>query len=177
MAAKGSILTTERLTLRPHTRDDFADSWAMWAEPAVVRHIGGTPSTREEAWSRLLRYVGHWHVQGFGYWCLRETQSGRFVGEAGFADFKRDMVPSIAGMPEAGWALASWAHGQGYAVEALRCILAWGDANLAAARTVCLIDPANAPSIRLAGKLGYSEFARGRYKEKDSVLYERPAGM
>lgn len=54
------VITTERLTLRPHLLADFEDSLAMWADPAVVRYVGGEPSSPEEAWSRLLRYAGLW---------------------------------------------------------------------------------------------------------------------
>lgn len=75
-------LETERLILRGHGVDDFGDSAAMWAEPEVVRHIGGRPFTREESWSRLLRYIGHWSALGFGYWVgawkgLRDGGRGR----------------------------------------------------------------------------------------------------
>jgi RimJ/RimL family protein N-acetyltransferase len=52
-------LRTERLILRAPTLDDFADSLAMWADPTVTRFIGGRPHTKEEVWSRLLRYIGH----------------------------------------------------------------------------------------------------------------------
>lgn len=166
-------LETDRLTLSAHALDDFADSAAMWADPEVTRHIGGRPSTEEEVWARLLRYAGHWRLLGFGYWVIREKASGRFVGEAGFADFRRDLSPSFEGAPEAGWALAPWAHGRGYATEALGAVLGWGDRNFEGGRTVCMISPDNAPSLRVAQKLGYREFARTAYKEQPTVLFER----
>ncbi|WP_425148538.1 GNAT family N-acetyltransferase [Deinococcus sp.] len=42
------ILTTERLILRPHTLEDFADNAAMWGDEQVTRQIGGRPFTPEE---------------------------------------------------------------------------------------------------------------------------------
>ena len=77
----------------------------MWSQPEVVRHIGGRPFTEEEVWGRVLRYIGHWTALDFGYWAIRDKESGRFVGEAGFADFKREITPSLGGAPEIGWAL------------------------------------------------------------------------
>jgi RimJ/RimL family protein N-acetyltransferase len=167
-------IDTERLTLRGHVRDDFSDCAAMWADPEVTRHIGGRPFSAEEVWAKVLRYVGHWSVMGFGYWVIRERASGRFVGELGFADFKRDIEPPLAGAPELGWALAPWAHGRGFATEAVRAAIAWGDTRFGPVRTVCLIAPGNAPSIRVAEKCGYRELARTTYKGQPTLLFERP---
>jgi RimJ/RimL family protein N-acetyltransferase len=76
-------IETHRLILREHTLEDFDALHAMWSEPAVCRHIIGRPSTREEAWSRLLRYSGHWRLLGYGYWAVEERVTGDFVGEMG----------------------------------------------------------------------------------------------
>jgi len=147
----------------------------MWADPVVTRHIGGRSSTPEESWSRLLRYAGLWPMLGFGYWAVEERATRRFVGDVGFADFHREMTPPIGDAPEAGWVLASWSHGMGYATEAVRAVLAWSDAHLAAAQTACIIDLNNAPSIRVATKCGYVESARADYKGSPLILFRRGA--
>lgn len=166
-------LQTEHLTLRGHRADDVEASAEMWSDPEVTRFIGGKPSSKEETWGRLLRYRGLWAMLGFGYWLVEDRHSGRFVGEVGFADFKREMEPSIAGTPEIGWALAPWAHGRGWATEAVRAALSWGDGQLPARRTVCMIAPENGPSIKLARKCGYTEFNRTTYKSQPTVLFAR----
>jgi RimJ/RimL family protein N-acetyltransferase len=166
------VIETERLRLRGHTLQDFANVARMWADPKVTRFIGGKPASREEAWGRILRYIGHWQALGFGYWLIEE-KSGRFAGEVGFADMKRDITPSIDGMPEIGWALARAAQGRGFAAEAVKAALAWGDRHFASATSVCMIDPENAPSLKLAGKVGYAEFARTTYKGATTILLRR----
>ena len=166
-------LTTERLTLGPHAIDDFPDMVEMWSDPVVVKHFGGVPSTAQECWARQLRYAGLWPLVGFGYWRIRQRDTGRFVGEAGFAEFRRDITPSIVGTPEAGWVLAPWAHGQGFAQEAARAIFAWADGVLKAPRTVCMIAPENAPSLALAARLGFTPFAEARYRGEPTVVLER----
>jgi RimJ/RimL family protein N-acetyltransferase len=122
----------------------------------------------------VLRYGGLWALLGYGYWIVRERESGRFVGEVGLAEFRREVTPSLEGAPEAGWVLAPWAHGRGYATEAVRAALSWADANLAAPRTVCLIAPENAASIHVAGKCGFRERTRGTYKGEETLILERP---
>src|SRR5258708_23056174 len=130
------IVETERLILRGHRVDDFTALAAMWADPIVVRHIGNHPSTIEQSWARLLRYAGHWSLVGFGFWAIEDRASGTFAGEIGVADFKREIEPPV-GELETGWVLASWAHGRGFATEALRAVLAWADAKLGGRSTAC----------------------------------------
>jgi RimJ/RimL family protein N-acetyltransferase len=139
----------------------------------VVRHIGGKPSTREESWSRLLRYAGLWRLLGFGYWIVEETASGRFVGEVGVADFGREIEPSLSGAPEAGWALASWCHGRGFGTEAVSAVMAWLDLHQGHPRSVCIISPENAASVRLAEKVGFRQFAEATYRGNQVWLFER----
>lgn len=165
------ILHTDRLTLTPPSPADLDDEAAMWAEPAVYAHIGGRAFTREEVWHRLLRYVGHWQVCGYGTWIMR-TSDGAFAGSVGLMDSRRATDPSFEGTPEAGWTLAPHAHGQGYALEAMQALLAWADAQ-GIARTVCIIDPGNAASLRLADKLGYRLVTEATYRDAPTLLFER----
>lgn len=167
------VIETQRLRLRGHRRDDYAASVAMWSDPEVTRYIGGRPFTPEEIWSRLLRHVGHWAVLGFGYWVVQEQGSGRFVGEVGFADLQRDMQPKLED-PEIGWALAPWAHGRGFATEAVRAAVDWGAERFGERPTVCIIDPGNAASIRVAEKCGYRRVERATYKGAPTLLFARP---
>lgn len=153
--ASPARLETPRLVLDGHTRDDFEPLAALWADPEVVRHISGKPSTRQESWARLLRYRGLWSILGYGYWAVRERETGRFIGDVGFADFKRDAQPSMSGVPEAGWVLTTRAHGRGYASEAVAAALAWLDRSERFHEVVCLIDSANPASLRIAKKMGF----------------------
>jgi RimJ/RimL family protein N-acetyltransferase len=71
--------------------------------------------------------------------------------------------------------LAPWAHGQGFAGEAVTAVLAWADGVLRAPRTVCIIDPDNAASLRVAARAGFREVTRTTYKGGPTVLFERLA--
>jgi RimJ/RimL family protein N-acetyltransferase len=167
------VIETERLRLRGHRLEDFPASASMWAEPVVVRFISGKPSNEQQSWSRFLNHFGHWVLMGFGYWLVEEKASGRFVGEIGFIDFKRDMTPSIKGIPELGWVLAPWAHGKGFATEAVRAAIAWGRDSLASETTVCIISPGNTSSMRVAEKCGFREVQQATYNGEPVTLYSR----
>ncbi len=167
------ILETPRLILRQHRISDFEECAAMWADPNVTRYIGGKPSSEQQTWARLLNYVGHWSLLGFGYWAVEDKSSGRFIGELGFADFKRQIDPSFNGMPELGWAFASHAHGKGYATEGLKAAISWGDKKFRRTRTVCIINPDNLASIRVATKCDYKEIARTTYADSPTIIFAR----
>ena len=166
-------LETERLILLAHTTADFDDCAALWSDPRVTEFIGGRPFSREETWTRMLRYAGLWPMLGFGYWAVREKGTGRFVGDVGFADYRRSIVPSIAGKPEIGWVLAPWCHGLGYATEAVQAVLGWSDGRRAGG-TVCIIVPEHRRSIRLAEKVGYREAGPATYNGHAMTIFTRP---
>ncbi len=167
-------LETERLLLRRHCLEDFAECAAMWSDPAVTVFIGGKPLTEEECWTRFLRYAGHWSMLGFGYWAVEERSTGRFVGELGFSDYKRD-IAALKETPEIGWVLTPAARGQGYATEAVRAALEWGDEHLSACRIACIIAPENVASIRVANKCGFRESERTTYKGNPTIVFSREA--
>src|SRR5690606_8311914 len=93
-------LETERLILRPYRPEDFDAYAEMWADPDVVRFMGGKPFDREASWSRFLRQMGAWQLMGFGFFAIEEKETGVFAGEAGFHELRRDLVPSLEGTLE-----------------------------------------------------------------------------
>ena len=164
-------LTTERLTLRGHHPDDLDALAAMWAEPAVYERIGGKPRHPEDVWIRLLRSIGQWTAFGYGAWVVCDRATGDVLGDMGLLESRREITPALLA-PEAGWTLATAAHGKGYAGEAMRAILDWADAR-GIGQTCCIIDPGNAASIRLAEKLGYAAPVEGVYHDRPIRIFHR----
>jgi len=184
-------LETERLRLRGPKPTDFPDSSALWSDPLVTRYTSRKPLSEEEVWGRLLRYIGHWTWMGFGYWVVEEKKTGRFAGEVGFSDWKREIKPSLQGLPELGWVLASRVHGQGYATEAASAAIQWAHSRLLertssagyggleipiapefrSARMTCIIHPKNVRSIRVAEKCGFKELLRTTYLGEPTIVF------
>jgi RimJ/RimL family protein N-acetyltransferase len=167
------VLQTARLRLRPHAKSDYQSSCAMWADPVVTRFIGGRASTPLQTWQRMLAYAGHWKFMHYGYWAIEEQSTQQFIGEMGFADFKRDIAASMQNVPEIGFAFASSVHGKGYATEALQAVLAWGDEHLPSKRTVALVNQENAVSRRLLEKNGYRTFEHAAFGDAPVLFMER----
>lgn len=174
---RGIRIETERLVLRVLGLEDFDDYAAVSADPATFRFSERGPMSSDEAWTRLLRHVGHWALMGWGLFAVEEKATGRFVGEAGLGDFRRGLGSHYDGVPEAAWTIAPWAQGHGYATEAMAAALAWVEQRLGAERSVCLIHVDNAASRRVADKLGYKAFAECTYRGYDALLFERQAPL
>lgn len=167
------VVETDRLVMRGYRLGDFPACAAIWGDPSVTRYIGGKPASEADAWRKLVFHTGHWALLGYGFWALEEKATGGFVGEAGFADFKRDIRPSFRDVREIGWVLAPSAQGRGLATEAVRAAVDWGTRHLGPVPTACLIDPENTASIRVAEKCGYRAAERTTYGGTPVTIFRR----
>jgi RimJ/RimL family protein N-acetyltransferase len=173
--ADAPVVQTARLRLRGFRASDLDAQAAAMADPGVVRHLGGSPFSREDTWRKMLASPGLWALLGYGYWVVERREDGAYLGQIGFADFKRDMTPGIEGIPEMGWIMAPRAQGQGYASEAVLAALAWADEALGKSEIVAIIGHDNHRSIRLAERGGFSAREEAVYKGEPILLFRRPA--
>jgi RimJ/RimL family protein N-acetyltransferase len=175
LSATAPVIETPRLRLRGFRAGDLEPQQAAMTDPDVYRHLGGTPASREETWRKILASPGLWALLGYGYWVAERREDGAYLGQIGFADFKRDITPSIEGVPEMGWIVAREAQGQGLATEAVLAALAWADEALGGGEIVAIISHANKASIRIAEKGGFSRREEAVYKGEPILIFRRPA--
>lgn len=139
-------LHSARLTLGPADAD-HAGAFIAFCATAASRFIGG-PAERRDAWEGIAISAGLWALRGFGPFWLRETATGAPVGRAGL------YYPDWRAEPELAWTVYPQFQNRGYATEAALAARDWTLATLELAPLVSLIDVENAPSIRVAQKLG-----------------------
>ena len=139
----------------------------------MYQHITGAPLSAQDVWLRLLRYSGLWDFLGYGYWAVEERESGRYIGQMGFADFKRGLVGFDGHYPEAGWVLHPEAAGMGYATEGMLAACDWLDKQNGWRKSFCLIAPDNRQSIRVAEKIGYRYVLDTQMGEDPTAVYFR----
>ncbi|QPH53170.1 GNAT family N-acetyltransferase [Pontivivens ytuae] len=167
-------IETARLTMTPHGAADFNDLWALWRDPMVVANIAGAPIKRSDARARLLRRVGEWALEGWGFWAVRRKEDGAYLGEVGFLNAMRELDPPLPDMPEAGWVFNETGRGQGYAREAVGAMLAWADAHPAFDATCAMIAADNERSLKLAGEMGYDIAYRSTFNGDPVEVLTRP---
>ena len=169
------MLTTQRLELWRPRASDRADLLAMMTPDAVREFLGPAEASESDVFARLLRNAGSWALYGYGTFMVREKgRDGTIVGNCGVFRSFRGFGRGLDDVPEAGWIIAQTAWGKGYALEAMDAALAWLDREHRPERIACMIEEGHAASAKIAGKLGFVEYARHEPEgERALVLYER----
>jgi RimJ/RimL family protein N-acetyltransferase len=157
------VLETERLLLRGWRASDVEAAAPFFADENLTRYIGGG-SPREDVWRRISSIAGHWVLRGHGLWALERKQDGKLIGWCGL------LSPEGWPEPELGWSLFGEAHGQGFATEAALRARSHAYETLGWTTLISLIHPDNAPSIRVAQRLGAS-------RESDFVIRGTQVGI
>jgi RimJ/RimL family protein N-acetyltransferase len=154
-------LETERLVLRLPEPDDVDAYAEFWADPDVVRYIGGVTKSRKEVAQLVERMRRHWDRHGLGLFSVLRKQDGQLLGRAGFLLWDpstwRNALHFELDEPletEIGWTFGRPYWGHGYATEAALAAVQWGFRELGLQRVISLIQRENTASIRVAEKLG-----------------------
>ena len=140
-------LTTARLLLRAF-RDSDADAFAaMNADADFRRFLGdGRVLSADESWGQMAWTLGQWALRGYGMFAVESA--GGLVGRVGV------LHPAGWPEPELAWGIAPALWGRGFAVEAAAAARDWAFAARGVPHLASFILPANAPSVRVAEKLG-----------------------
>ncbi|MFD9812024.1 GNAT family N-acetyltransferase [Streptomyces sp. NPDC059080] len=151
-----SVITTERLRLRPLTDAD-TDWWVrLHADEEVNRFVGSY--TREQATARLHAIQQQWAQRGHGLCAVELRGTGQVVGRCGLNWWEQFDETEI------GWTFARAHWGRGYATEAARAVLAWGFGALGLQQITAMIHHGNTGSSAVAQRLGFTRL------REDTVL-------
>ncbi|MET8827605.1 GNAT family N-acetyltransferase [Streptomyces sp. NPDC004610] len=146
-------IRTERLLLRePEARDRTAFI-ELLASPEVHTYLGG-PRPRGELEREIpgtpQRWPGSFAVE----------LDGSMIGQILLRRATGHSLPAAAGKADLGYLFLPRAWGSGYAAEACAAALGWLDAALPGEPVMLATQTANARSMRLAAKLGFTEVER-----------------
>lgn len=138
-------IETARLILRAPVLED-APAWESIMVPDTDGHLGG-PHDPEGAFAAFCATVGLWVLRGHGLWTVTDHQ-GVVLGFVLIGFEPGDPAPEL------GWLFLPEARGQGLAAEACAAARDHAAHKMCLPALVSCIDPANAPSRRLARRLG-----------------------
>jgi RimJ/RimL family protein N-acetyltransferase len=167
------FLTTPRLELWQPRASDLGAMHAVVTHPSTGRFLGPTSALHEHA-TRFTRGAGSWFLYGYGPLMLRLRGTEAVIGNCGVFHTFRGLGDDFDDHPEAGWIVAADHVGQGLASEAMRAVLEWFECEHGPRRMVCMIAIQNAPSLKLAARLGFAPMRDTELPDGDTVrLLER----
>jgi aminoglycoside 6'-N-acetyltransferase len=161
-------LTTERLTLRRSRPEDAEMISAYRSDPDVHRHQGwertDVEAIREEVEAMADRIPGE--LGGWVQLSVLERGSGRLVGDVGLTLDEREH-----GVIKVGYTIAPAFQGLGYATEAVAALVDYAFDTLNADVVRAHASAENAPSIRVAEKVGMVLVERIEHRSGGEVWY------
>lgn len=171
MTQRGVVLQSDRLIVRPLCTGDVGALHAFMGRKEVMyawEH--GFTLSQVRRW--IDRQIYRYYADGVGYWgVVLRADENVLIGQAGLLNTTingRDVI-------ELGYIFHDAYWHQGYAFEAARRCLEYAFVELHLEEVYCTVRPCNAPSVRLALRLGMAvcgEYTK-RYGGKDMqhVIY------
>ena len=153
---------TARLRLTRIAPTDLDDLIRMYADPQVMATLGGVRTTDQVA-HYFEQQMTHWEQHGFGFWMMRDINSGQFIGRGGL----RYAVVEGQTEIEVGYGLMSEFWGRGLATELARESVRVGIVEMKVPELVCFTLTTNLASRRVMEKAGF------RY-ERDFLYADLP---
>ncbi len=161
-----NILETKRLLLRHLLPDDLDNLFALYSDPEIRRYFPEGTLTYEETKEELEWFLhGHPTHPELGLWATIHKADNRFIGRCGLLPWTIEQRSEV----EVAYLLDKRYWGQGLVTEAAHAIMHYGFEHLHLPRLICLIDPANHASIKVARKIGMT-FEKEAVDEKGPYL-------
>ena len=161
------IFETSRLKLRYLTIRDRDALIPILSDAEVMRYsiigVHDRRQIRQFIEQRLLSYLEY----GFGLYAVVHKLDRQLIGYCGFFIQAIEQQKEV----EIGYRLAKNYWGQGLGTEAAQGVLEYGRQRFNFQRFVCLIDPENVRSIRVAKKLGMKLERKLLYHGLDVEMY------
>jgi ribosomal-protein-alanine N-acetyltransferase len=142
-------IETPRLLVRSLMVSDAGPLATLWADPEVTRYMGG-PRNRDDIRVSLEEDAALTPTEKDDLWPVIEKATGTVIGHCGLLDKEVDGQDEV----ELVYVLARSAWGKGYATEAAQALRGYAFGALGLKRIISLIEPDNAPSERVATKVG-----------------------
>jgi RimJ/RimL family protein N-acetyltransferase len=144
------VIETERLRLRRLTPEDAPFIQVLLNEPTFVRYVGDRGIRTVEDAEAFIRNVPMrlYETYGFGHFLSERKSDGTPMGICGL--IKRDTLEDV----DIGFSLMPEFWSKGYAYEAAAATVEYAKTTAGLPRLVAIVNPDNAASIRLIGRLG-----------------------
>ena len=121
IAITNTVLSTDRLILRPWRESDLADFYEYASVDGVGQMAGWTPHRDMEESRKILTHF----IEGKHVFALEHR--GKVIGSLGVEEYKEENYPELAQLQgrEIGYVLSKDYWGQGLMPEAVKAVIQW----------------------------------------------------
>ena len=161
-------IKTERLLLRRSVPEDAETISAYRSDPDVHIHQGWERTDPEGVRAEISRMLDRSPGQPGGWvqFSVEELATSLLVGDVGLSP-----ADGESGVMKVGYTIAPASQGKGYATEAIAALVTYAFEKLDADVVRAYASAANAPSIRVAEKVGMKLIERMEYRDSDGVWF------
>ena len=148
-----ATITTERLILRPFTREDADVTFRNWAGDERVQKLYGEPTypTKEDVEELLAGYIRRYAQGDYYRWVIDEKAGARSVGQIAFF-----LVDTKNHFAEIEYCIGVDFQGKGYATEATRAVIEYGFQKMGLNKVQICHNARNPRSKRVIEKCGFT---------------------
>ena len=144
-------LTTERLKLRPISKQDVENLFLLRSNPIVNKHLERTPPAQLSDVEDFIWKIKEGQKTGLSfYWIIEEKSTGQFLGTICLWN-----IDNQSNSGEIGYELLPQYHGNGYMSEAVDAVINYVRKNLNVNMIAAYSALANYSSSRLLEKKGF----------------------
>ncbi len=147
-----TILETDRTIIRELALSDIDDLFTLYEDPEIKRFIPPLLPTEEEEREFQKAYIEKMYgFFGYGFWNVLDKDTKELIGRAGISHREGFDIPEL------GYLIRTSHRGKGIAYEVCSAILKYSETILGLEELNLFLQKENLPSIRLAGKLGFTD--------------------
>lgn len=155
-------LYTPRLLLRKMRASDSASLFQVWSDNEVTKFMNIDRFTNESQAKDMILFLDELSKEEKAIrYSIIELESNNIIGSCGFNYFDFENAKA-----EIGYDLNKMYWGQGFAKEAITCLIQYAFSDLNLNRIEAKIEPENINSIRLIEKLSFTYEGTLRKAEK-----------
>jgi RimJ/RimL family protein N-acetyltransferase len=146
------IFETQRLQCRRLSSDDFQAMLEVYGDADAMRWVGdGSPLTKDGARQWIQITENNYHKRGYGMFALVEKSIGNVIGFCGIVH------PGGQQEAEVKYAFLRSHWGQGFATEAVRELIKYGQQKHGLTYMIATVAPENLASQIVLAKVGMSK--------------------
>jgi ribosomal-protein-alanine N-acetyltransferase len=159
------IFEVEGLGFRSFEENDLDYLLTLDADPETMSFFPGGVRSRQEIEINIKKYVTAYNEKGYSTFLVFDTNSGEFIGRAGFGDVE-------SGETEVGYLVLKKYWGKGYATRILKILLSWAKSNIKKDKIIAFTPINHLASERVMQKAGMFFSRKGIMKGVECVIYE-----